>query len=85
MCLGKQGRWPKSSGPCTHVGDSDSVCTYWFQPVPAITLMATWIMDQQMEGISLSPLCFSGFQKKNLLKDQIQNLFWGVAVLVGDM
>lgn len=48
--------WPKSLGPCFHVGDLEETPSSWLQTGPAPVVAATWGSKQQMKNPFL---CFS--------------------------
>uniref|UniRef100_A0A5F9CVZ5 RAP2A, member of RAS oncogene family n=1 Tax=Oryctolagus cuniculus TaxID=9986 RepID=A0A5F9CVZ5_RABIT len=44
-------RWPKSLGPCTHVGAPDEAPGSWLQISTALAVVANWGVNQQMEKV----------------------------------
>nr|XP_051706129.1 uncharacterized protein LOC127492053 isoform X2 [Oryctolagus cuniculus] len=51
-------RWPKSLGPCTHVGDPEEAPGSWLRIGTALAIVAIWGVNHQMEDLSFS-LCLS--------------------------
>ncbi|XP_051688083.1 protein archease isoform X2 [Oryctolagus cuniculus] len=47
-------RWPKSLGPCTHVGDLEEAPGSWLRIDTALAVAVNWGVNQWMEYLSLS-------------------------------
>ena len=53
------GGWPKSLGPCTHVGDWEEAPGSWLWSGVAPAIAAIWAVNQGMEDSASLCLCLS--------------------------
>ena len=54
MAWESSGNWPKSLGPCTHMGDLEEALGSWLWIGSAPAIATIWGVNQWMEDLSLS-------------------------------